>query len=352
MGTGAEFKALQELEALQDAQKLDQQMQKLELEKAALSLEQNLALERSNLQPQPETPAPQKPVVVTPAYDSRPEIRVAVFGLAYKFQRLLEIVLRHAKHNQYRYVIAGSRAPQDYDIAIVDMTVKGGPEVAITLKNALHTRPVLKMGRRNDAERELDDLLQQNFTIQVLRVLNQTVDSFRRYRATGFQTLPNAHPSTTAIKAKIGDVAKPVALRPSRIRALVIDDSQTVRRQMSLALHQMGIESEGVGSGQEALDVLSMRNYDLIFCDVMMPEQNGFQITKQIKKDRALRDIPLIILTSKSSPFDLIRGALAGCNSYLVKPVSLQALRETVVKSLRRSMRYDIPLGPDEPMYA
>jgi twitching motility two-component system response regulator PilG len=46
--------------------------------------------------------------------------------------------------------------------------------------------------------------------------------------------------------------------------------------------------------------------------------------------------MPVVILTSRSSPFDLARGALAGCDSYLVKPVSMQALRETVARHLQR----------------
>ena len=281
--------------------------------------------------------------------DQRPEFRVAMFGLSYKFQRLLEIVLRHARHNQFNFVMAGSRAPDDYDIAIVDMTVKGGPEVASTLRRFTATRPIVKLGRRADPTRAMDDLLHQQFTIQVLKVLDKCVDSLQQLRANGFTNPPNAHPSTTAIKAPAGAAASPVALRPSRIRALVIDDSPSVRRQMALALHQMGVESEGVCSANEAMDVLAQRRYDLIFCDVVMPEKNGFQLSKAIKRDRALRDIPLIILTSRSSPIDLIRGALAGCNSYLVKPVSLKALRETVIKNLRRSSRFDIPLGPEKP---
>jgi CheY-like chemotaxis protein len=279
--------------------------------------------------------------------DSRPTFRIASFGMAYKFQRLLEIVLRHARHNPYRFEIAGSRSPEDYDIAIVDMTVKGGPEVASTLRRSIDGRPILRMGRRNDTARGTDDLLVDQFTIQLLRSLNRAAEGVKTLKLNGFFNPPNAPRSTTAIAAPENAVAQPVSLRPAKIRALVIDDSQTVRRQLSLALHQMGIETEGVNSAQEALDVLSVRRYDLIFCDVMMPgSANGFELTKAIKRDRALREVPLIILTSKSSPFDLLRGALAGCNSYLVKPVSLKALRETVVKNLRRSSRFDIHLEP------
>jgi twitching motility two-component system response regulator PilG len=281
------------------------------------------------------------------ASDARPVFRIASFGMAYKFQRLLEIVLRHARHNPYRFELAGARTPESYDIAIVDMTVKGGPEVANTLRRTSNGRSVVKLGRRTNHQRGTDDLLQDQFTVQLLRSLNRAAEALRQLRINGFYNHPNAPRDSTAIVAPSNAVAQPVALRPTKIRALVIDDSPTVRRQMALALHQMGIQTEGVSGAQEALDVLSTRRYDLVFCDVMMPGgANGFELTKAIKRDRALRDVPLIILTSKTSPFDLLRGALAGCNSYLVKPVSLKALRETVVKNLRRSSRMDIPLEP------
>jgi DNA-binding response OmpR family regulator len=121
-------------------------------------------------------------------------------------------------------------------------------------------------------------------------------------------------------------------------RVLIVDDSPSVRRQLALALQHMGIDSEGVGDAQEALDVLSNRRYDLVFVDVMMPDIDGYKLTKRIKKEKSLKGIPIIILTSRSSPFDLARGALAGCNSYLVKPVSLQSLRTTVSRHLLKTI--------------
>ncbi len=283
--------------------------------------------------------------------DIRPTYRIAAFGLAYKFQRLLEIVVRHARHNPYRFEVAGSRAVSDYDIAIVDMTVRGGPEVANTLRRAMEGRPVIRLGRRQDHKRGQDEILHDHFTVQLLRALNLAVDALRALQSNlpGQQFFAPSHlpRSSRAIKAELDETTRPVAMRPAKIKALLIDDSQTVRRQLALALHQMGIESEGVSSAQEALDVLSTRRYDLLFCDVLMPGgMNGFALTKAIKRDRVLREIPLIMLTSKGSPFDLLRGALAGCNSYLVKPVALKALRETVIKNLRRSQRMDIQLEP------
>jgi twitching motility two-component system response regulator PilG len=249
---------------------------------------------------------------------------VAVFGLANKFQRLMEIVLRHARHNQYRYVVARSPGPGDYDIALVDMTSTGGPEVASTLRRLPHARPVVRMGRRNDVVRGRDDLLQASFTANLLKTLNRVVEEALLGRG-GLGLEFGAR--------RFGPAVEPVA----RARVLIVDDSPTVRRQLAVALQQMGLDSEGVGSAREALDTLTTRRYDLVFVDVVMPEMDGYKLTREIKRHRLLRPVPVIILTSRSSPFDLARGALSGCNSYLVKPVSLRSLRETVARHLKAS---------------
>lgn len=259
------------------------------------------------------------------ASDTRPEFRVAVFGLATKFQRLLEIVLRHARHNRYRYSLSPTRGPGEFDIALVDMTVAGGPEVASTLRRVLEDEAVLQVGRRADPERPRDDLLQSSFVAQVLFALNRVVDAMvqRRREAELAQAL-----AAGLMVADHGERRRP--------RALIVDDSPTVRRQLSLALHQIGLDSEAVASAREALDVLAMRRYEMVLADVVMPDMDGYRLTRTIKRNRALRGMPVVILTSRSSPFDLARGALAGCNSYLVKPVSMQSLRDTVQRHLKK----------------
>ncbi len=262
------------------------------------------------------------------ASDPRPEFRVAVFGLATKFQRLLEIVLRHARHNRYRYSLSTTRGPGEFDIALVDMTVAGGPEVANTLRRVLEEDAVLRVGRRADPQRPVDDLLQTNFVAQVLFALNRVVDALVERRR-----------DAEAAQAVEDGLMVPEHGERRRPRALIVDDSPTVRRQLSLALHQIGLDSEAVASAREALEVLAMRRYELVLADVVMPDMDGYRLTRTIKRNRALRGIPVVILTSRSSPFDLARGALAGCNSYLVKPVSMQALRDTVQRQLRKLAR-------------
>lgn len=289
--------------------------------------------------------------------DPRPEFRVAVFGLAVKFQRILEIVLRHARHNQYRYTLAASRGPGHYDIALVDMTVKGGPVVASTLRRLPESRPVITVGRRADPGRR-DDVQQSTFTMQVLRALNLVVDHKLRAllpddyanspgeMARGAYNDPAAQ--RTRADGEAGDTRFATAAAPpnrtigtqyeqgNRPRVLVIDDSPTVRRQLLEALVPMQLDVEVASCGREAVEILSKRRYDLIFVDVVMPDIDGYKLTRLIKKDRIMRHVAVVMLTSRSSPFDMLRGALAGCNSYLVKPVSLASLRETVLRHTRR----------------
>ncbi len=137
---------------------------------------------------------------------------------------------------------------------------------------------------------------------------------------------------------------------PPRIRVLVVDDSPTVRQQLSIAFTRMSVLCDAVGGAEEALARLSGQHYDLVLVDVVMPGVDGYKLTRQIR--RRHRGVPVIILTSRSSPFDLARGALAGCSTYLVKPVPLRQLEAAVVKQLRKSLAIDdlaglLRLSPD-----
>ena len=315
--------------------------------------------------------------------DARPAFRVAVFGLAQKFQRVLEIVLKHARHNQYRFVVAPTRGPGEYDIALVDMTAKGGFEVASTLKRLPNGRPIVTVGRRTDPIRGRDDLLQVTFTMDLLKTLNAVVEqqlvrareAMRLYPAgarearktaagqrvdaaaagqaapagaatleagPAFAAMPPAGQMARGVMSIVpGAGASQAAGGPGAIgsgfpRALLIDDSPTVRRQLAVALSQIGVTSESVDCAAAALARLAQQRFDIVFVDVVMPDMDGLRLIREIKRDRAARDVPIVILTSRSSPFDLARGALAGCSSYLVKPVALKTLQATVARHLQR----------------
>ncbi|MGA0796722.1 MAG: response regulator [Quisquiliibacterium sp.] len=118
----------------------------------------------------------------------------------------------------------------------------------------------------------------------------------------------------------------------------MVDDSATVRAQLKIALERLGLGCVTANSASEAIQQLESASFDLALIDVVMPDSDGYKLTREIKRDQRWRKMPVIILTSRSSPFDLARGALAGCDAYLSKPVPFRALQQALVNQLRKSL--------------
>jgi twitching motility two-component system response regulator PilG len=128
-------------------------------------------------------------------------------------------------------------------------------------------------------------------------------------------------------------------------RALVVDDSLPVRKQVGIALQHSGISADFADNGTRALELLAHNAYDIIFLDVVMPGASGYEVCKTIKRDKVRKTIPVVMLTGRSSPFDKVKGKLSGCNTYLTKPVSLKEFKQTLNKCLRQSMAIETLAG-------
>jgi twitching motility two-component system response regulator PilG len=120
------------------------------------------------------------------------------------------------------------------------------------------------------------------------------------------------------------------------VQALVVDDSKAVRKQIELELRLFNIHVDMAETGEQAFELLNQKIYDMVFLDVIMPGVDGYQVCKTIKRDKEKKQTPVIMLTGKSSPFDRVRGALAGCDTYLVKPVKQASFQKVVKKYLRQ----------------
>ena len=115
-------------------------------------------------------------------------------------------------------------------------------------------------------------------------------------------------------------------------RALVVDDSRPVRKQLEMELKLLGVDVELASCGEQAIASCQSHHYDIIFLDVVMPGIDGYKVCKQLKKDRDTKSTPIIMLTGKSSPFDKVRGSLSGCDSYLTKPLERTQFHELASK--------------------
>ncbi len=104
-------------------------------------------------------------------------------------------------------------------------------------------------------------------------------------------------------------------------RILIVDDSATERYFLSDILTRSGYSVSVAVDGEEALLKLKGEKPELILMDVVMPGANGFQVTRSIARDPELKDVPIIICSSKSQETDRIWALRQGAKDYLVKPV-------------------------------
>lgn len=118
---------------------------------------------------------------------------------------------------------------------------------------------------------------------------------------------------------------------------LVVDDNLTVREFMKAKLAPFGFNVDYAESGEQAVGFTGQKHYTCAFLDVVMPGIDGYQVCKLIKSKKAAAKTAVVMLTSRGSPFDKIRGAMAGCDAYLTKPVDEDKLLETIVRFLPAS---------------
>ena len=145
------------------------------------------------------------------------------------------------------------------------------------------------------------------------------------------------HAAPAAAAAAVGSVPTPMPelQQQQRYTALVVDDSMPVRKQIELELKPFDVQVDFAATAERAFTLLDGKNYDIVFLDVVLPGADGYQVCKNIKKNKAKKRTPVIMLTGKSSPFDRIKGKFAGCDTYLTKPVGRDSFQKVVRKYLR-----------------
>jgi len=118
-------------------------------------------------------------------------------------------------------------------------------------------------------------------------------------------------------------------------KILLVDDSKTELHYLSELLLKRGFAVRTAENGEEALRRLGEEKPDLILMDVVMPGQNGFQLTRTITRDERFADVPVILCTSKNQETDKVWGMRQGARDYVIKPVKAEELMAKI-KALAR----------------
>mgnify|MGYP000846075638 CR=1 FL=1 len=111
---------------------------------------------------------------------------------------------------------------------------------------------------------------------------------------------------------------------------LIVDDSKTELMYLTDLLEKKGMQVRTAENADEAFRRLAEEKPDLILMDVVMPGQNGFQLTRAISRDPQYADVPIIMCTSKNQETDRVWGMRQGARDYITKPVNAAELKAKI----------------------
>lgn len=117
-------------------------------------------------------------------------------------------------------------------------------------------------------------------------------------------------------------------------RILIVEDEEKIARFVTLELEHEGYQVEHVADGRTAVDLALERDYDLILLDVLLPQLNGMEVLRRIRKHK---DVPVIMVTARDAVMDKVAGLDAGADDYLTKPFAIEELFARIRVALKRA---------------
>jgi two-component system cell cycle response regulator len=247
-------------------------------------------------------------------------LRLAVQGLRPVERQLLEGVVKVSQRRTPRLEILGNDQAREADVVMID----AGDAQAMAWARRhpwLARRAVIWIDGTEPAPGHM--LVRRPVQWPILPML----------LARALETGPRSAASSAAAVVPRGRLVAPSGQAP---QILVVDDSLAVRAYLRSLLEQRGYGVTDADSVEVALQGLAGRKFDCVLMDVVMPGIDGFEGCRQIKaRTRGAHSVPVVMLTSKGSAFDRIRGKMAGCDAYLTKPVDPRHLMEVLALQVR-----------------
>ena len=114
----------------------------------------------------------------------------------------------------------------------------------------------------------------------------------------------------------------------------MVEDEEKIARFVTLELEHEGYQVEHAADGRTAVDLALERDYDLILLDVLLPQLNGMEVLRRVRKHK---DVPVIMVTARDAVMDKVAGLDAGADDYLTKPFAIEELFARIRVALKRS---------------
>ncbi|TXH77195.1 MAG: response regulator [Lysobacteraceae bacterium] len=277
-------------------------------------------------------------------------LMIALCGLSARNTRVLSYVINSVRVDEHVFHAEASETVPYAHIAIVDAASSEGLELYSRLRETnpqLVSVTISADGSAGDSPYRIES---RSLFLKIIGTLSELVSREIMRKTFGLgpavevpvaapaPSRPASAPEDMRANAEEADAA-PVS--EHSLWALVVDDSAVTREQVRGALSQLGIGCEVAESAEMAMTLLEQCRFDIAFLDVVMPGADGYALCRRIRHNPVTRRMPVLMLTSRSSPFDRARGALAGCDTYLAKPITWTAFSQAIDKALLKHFHND-----------
>lgn len=111
---------------------------------------------------------------------------------------------------------------------------------------------------------------------------------------------------------------------------LIVEDEAALREDLCLVFEFEGYTAEGVANGREALAVMAMRTPDLVCSDLLMPVMDGYEMLAVMQEDERWMDVPVVLVSARTSRADVQHGLQAGAAAYIIKPFNTLELIQKI----------------------
>ena len=117
----------------------------------------------------------------------------------------------------------------------------------------------------------------------------------------------------------------------------ILEDDASIRKLVVYTLNSQGMEAEGFERPSQFWSALEEKKPDLVLLDIMLPEEDGLQVLKRLRADPAMRKLPVLMLTAKSTEYDKVLGLDQGADDYIAKPFGMMELMARIRTALRHA---------------
>lgn len=114
------------------------------------------------------------------------------------------------------------------------------------------------------------------------------------------------------------------------MKILVVDDDKTTRKILGMYLKSRGYDVAYAENGLDAMEKLGMENFNLVMTDLNMPYMDGLELIKRLRSEPALKDMPVLMVTTEADEEERQKAMEAGANGYLVKPVTADVVSDNI----------------------